>query len=303
VIQTISNTIRRALKSVQGGLRLSAEAAHQGASLTSRELASWLPAQGSADADLLPDLPTLVSRSRDLIRNHGIASGAMQTLVDNVCGAGLRLSSTPDYRALGRDKDWAEEWSQRVESLWRSWADTIECDAANSLTFSGLTAQVFRSALLNGESLALPLWVPNPTARFGTRVQVIEADRLSNPNLRIDTANLRGGVEIDSNGAPVAYWIRKSHPGDALIGGALFDAEWERVPAFTPWGRRRVIHVHDKERTGQTRGKPMLSSVLLTRRFFSSRKDFHAAIGVSWRTVDRSAVRMAVMVLRPVRVS
>jgi photosystem II stability/assembly factor-like uncharacterized protein len=43
--------------------------------------------------------------------------------------------------------------------------------------------------------------------------------------------------------------------------------------------------------------------VLLTRRFFSSRKDFHAAIEVSWRTVDRSAVRMAVMVLRPVAVS
>ncbi len=26
---------------------------------------------------------------------------------------------------------------------------------------------------------------------------------------------------------------------------------WERVPAFTPWGRRRVIHLHAKERTGQ----------------------------------------------------
>ena len=41
------------------------------------------------------------------------------------------------------------------------------------------------------------------------------------------------------------------------------------------------------------------SPVLLTRRFCSSREDFHAAIGVSCRTVDRRAVRMAVMVLRP----
>ena len=46
-----------------------------------------------------------------------------------------------------------------------------------------------------------------------------------------------------------------------------------------------------------------LRAVLLTRRFFSSRKEFHAATGVSWRTVDRSAVRMAVMVLRPAAVS
>ncbi len=261
MIQTISNTIRRALKSVQGGLRLSADAAHQGASLTSRELASWLPSQGSAGADLLPDLPTLVARSRDLIRNHGIASGATQTLVDNVVGGGLRLSATPDYRALGKDKDWAEEWSQQVESLWRSWAETTECDASNSLTFAGLTAQVFRAALLNGEALALPLWMPQPNMRFASRVQVIESDRLSNPNLRMDTTNLRGGIEIDKFGAPVAYWLRKSHPGDALLGGALFGGEWERVPAFTAWGRRRVIHVHDKERTGQTRGKPILSAV------------------------------------------
>ncbi len=45
------------------------------------------------------------------------------------------------------------------------------------------------------------------------------------------------------------------------------------------------------------------SPVLLVRRFFSSREDFHAATGVNGRTVDRSAVRMAVMVLRPAAVS
>jgi hypothetical protein len=44
-------------------------------------------------------------------------------------------------------------------------------------------------------------------------------------------------------------------------------------------------------------------SVLLTRRFFSFREDFHAATGVSCRTVERSAVRMAVVALRPETVS
>ena len=43
--------------------------------------------------------------------------------------------------------------------------------------------------------------------------------------------------------------------------------------------------------------------VLLTLQIFSGREDSHAAIGVSCRTVDRSAVRMAVMVLRPAAVS
>jgi pimeloyl-ACP methyl ester carboxylesterase len=44
-------------------------------------------------------------------------------------------------------------------------------------------------------------------------------------------------------------------------------------------------------------------TVLLTRRFFPARKDFHAASEVSCRTVDRSAVRMAVIALRPAAVS
>jgi capsid protein len=63
---------------------------------------------GSPDSDLLEELPTLVSRSRDLARNHGVASGAIQTLVDNVVGTGLRLSALPDYKALGKDKEWAD---------------------------------------------------------------------------------------------------------------------------------------------------------------------------------------------------
>jgi RNA-directed DNA polymerase len=46
-----------------------------------------------------------------------------------------------------------------------------------------------------------------------------------------------------------------------------------------------------------------LRSVLLTQRIFSSRKDSQAAIGVSCRTVARSAVGIAVVALRPDAVS
>ena len=115
------------------------DTAHRAASTMARELSSWTPVAASPDADLLDELPTLVSRSRDLVRNHGVAAGAIQTHVDNVVGTGLRLSATPDYRALGRDKAWADDWSRSTEALWRAWAETTDCDAAQSLTFHGLT--------------------------------------------------------------------------------------------------------------------------------------------------------------------
>lgn len=244
------------------GSPLVSDTAHRAASLTARELSSWRPVAGSPDADLLGELPTLVSRSRDLTRNHGVAAGAVQTLTDNVVGTGLRLSALPDYKALGKNKEWADNWSRKTEALWRSWADTTECDAARSLTFNGLTTQMFRSGLINGEALALPLWLPQRGQTFATTLQLVEPDRLGNPGDRLNDTKIRGGIEVDCYGAPLAYWIAKSHPGDRLFGVNDSSLKYERIPIRTRFGRQRVIHVHDKERTGQHRGKPILTSVM-----------------------------------------
>lgn len=244
------------------GKVMASDTAHRAASYRARELASWLPGLGSADSDLLGELHTLVSRSRDLTRNHGIAAGAMQTLVDNIIGTGLRLVAAPDYRVLGRTKEWADEWATQVESHWRGWAEHTWCDAAQSLNFNGLTSQIFRSTLINGEALALPLWLPATDKPFATTLQLIEPDRLCNPQGQPDSRYLRGGIEIDRYGAPQAYWLRTIHPGDALLGLAANSEEWQRIPVKTAFGRLRLIHVHDKERTGQTRGKPILTSIM-----------------------------------------
>jgi lambda family phage portal protein len=38
--------------------------------------------------------------------------------------------------------------------------------------------------------------------------------------------------------------------------------QWERIPAETVWGRKRVIHCMAQERVDQTRGKPLLAPVI-----------------------------------------
>jgi lambda family phage portal protein len=78
---------------------------------------------------------------------------------------------------------------------------------------------------------------------------------------------MRAGIEINAYGAPLAYWIKKTHPGDSFVGAATFAwmaaaDDWRRIPTLTPWGRKRVLHIHDKERTGQSRGKPLFSAVM-----------------------------------------
>lgn len=123
------------------------DTSYKGASLSAKELLSWRPLRHSADVELDGELSTLVARSRDLIRNNGIASGAIQTLVDNVIGNGLKLVSIPDHRILGLDLDYLEEWARKVESLWRIWSESVYCDASRKLNFNSQTALIFRSVI------------------------------------------------------------------------------------------------------------------------------------------------------------
>ncbi len=247
--------------------RITASAPHAAAALDDRTMATWNPAPGSPDADLLEDLEVLVPRSRDLVRNNGLASGGLQTLTDSILGHVLRLAAKPNWRLLGRSQEWADEWVANVESLFRDWGETTECDAGRQMTLLGVSTQALRGAFLNGDSIGIPHWLPRPAfSRWGTRLQVIEGDRLDTPPALIREPNIRGGVEIDRLGAPVAYWIRKTHPGD-VHGFRTFTSlaaidDFVRIPAFTKWGRRRVIHLHDPERSGQSRGKPILTAIM-----------------------------------------
>jgi lambda family phage portal protein len=236
--------------------------AYAAASWSHPDVRGWAPSQGSADSDLLPELATIVRRSRDLERNHGVAGGARQTVLDNVLGCGLWLAPTPDYTVLGKDRKWASAWRKPVKAKWRLWAETAYCDAGETLTLDGLATVMFNGAWLNGESLALPLWLPTPSYPAATRLQTIEADRLSNPQGRTDGPNLRGGVTINEYGAPQGYWIRNAHPGERFIYADAKALQWTLVPAYTSWGRRRVIHAYDPMRAGQRRGVPALAGVL-----------------------------------------
>lgn len=239
------------------------ETAHRSASWTARELASWRPSIGSADLDLLPELPTLAGRGRDLERNHGVAHGAVDTLVDNVVGTGFACNPTPDYVALGKTKAWADAWSEKTAARWRNYAESTAFDAGRRLNFHGTTRLLFRTEVVEGDACALPLWRPDRGERFATCFQVVDPARLSNPDGTWDTPTLRGGVEIDpSTTEALRYHVRKAHPFDA---GALQPSgawSWEAIPARDPTGRPRFLHLYELERPGQTRGKPAMSSVM-----------------------------------------
>lgn len=249
------------------------------------ELRDWTPGAGSPDADLDGDRRAIVARARDLERNDALVSGAVQSLKDSALGFGLDFQSMPNYRALGISREQAQDAAARIEAIWQEWSDDRDaCDVTGQLPFGALTRQSVQSDLVNGESLALALWLPERQRRLGSRfatvLQVVEADRLSNPQDRIGDPLLRDGVEVDSYGAPVAYHIQSAHPGDSFMSWGMAAAEWQRVPLRGPGGRRVVIHSFDQKRPGQHRGVSVFAPVMteLKQRARFQRAELQAAV-------------------------
>lgn len=244
----------------RASIRAYGDTAHDAAS-RDKELRHWNPKPTSADSALLPELTTIVPRSDDLVRNEPLARSGVNASVDAVVGGGLLPRPNPDWVALGKSKEWADEWSRRVRSLFTSYLHSRYFDATRTSTFDDQTRLHFRTKLVKGESLALPLWIENPNSPWCTAFLAVDPDRISNPNWMPDSDTMRGGVEIDQYGAPVAIHVQKAHPADAAF-GFVNNWEWERIPIETEWGRRRVLHIFDRERADQHRGLTSLSAVM-----------------------------------------
>lgn len=232
------------------------DAAYTGASVSDPSIGSWRPGLQPSDDELRFEREMLTARSRDLDRNNGVAAGIAQTYIDNIVGVQLRLSSIPDHVVLGRDKDWAREWASQVEARWRTYAASKEFDAAGQMDFTQASNMVLRGAVHDGEAVALPMWREDRRTR--TCFMFIDPERLGDP---FGAQSIGGddGVERNEFGEPTAYWIRRRHPYAWRVG----DQEgFDRVPARFPWGRRRVLHVFDKQRSSQSRGKSWFSAVM-----------------------------------------
>lgn len=220
----------------------------------------WAPGLGDADADQLRDLPNLRAYSRDLVRTSPIACGAVETQLAHIVGTGLTLQSRIDYEALGMDEDAAAEWQRTTERLFRLWAGSTFADAMGQLDFYELQNLAERSKVESGDSFVVLAGIERPGWPFRLALQVIEADRASNPNNAQDTDRLTQGIERDENMAPVAVHFADRHPGRGLARSA--PTKWQRVPFRSPTGRRLVLQHMRRLRPGQTRGMPELAPII-----------------------------------------
>ena len=248
-----------AARRLQSRVTMAAVGGYHGGKTDRRALTAWHRSGGSADADTLGELQTLRAGSRDLVRNSPIAGGAISTTTTNVVGTGLTLQSQIDAEALGMDDEEAAAWQRTTEREFRLFSESPDCDVTRRQNLYGLQTLAFRSTLESGDVLCLLPHVRRPGRDYTLALQLVEADRLSNPTFKPDTPALSSGVEMDGFGAPVAYHVCRTHPGDLMS----VTRQWDRVPAYGPSsGRKNVIHLYTQLRIGQTRGVPYLAPVI-----------------------------------------
>lgn len=236
---------------------------YTGARKDRRQTQAWQTVDGSADQVTLPDLPELRERSRDLIRNAPLATGAINTVVTNVVGTGLKLQSRIDRDVLkgvlGNTEEEFEAFERAAEREFRYWAGSKDCDATRGQNFAGLQDLAFRSVLEAGDVFVLRKFVQRPGLRYGTCLQLVEGDRVINPNWQRDTPSLAGGVEKDALGSPLAYHVLQAHPGEATNPKSRV---WVRLRAYDKDGNWLVNHLARPIRVGMTRPAPYLAPVI-----------------------------------------
>jgi lambda family phage portal protein len=249
---------------------------YDAADITGEHMATWQPYLWSPDGERNIYRDRIVSRVRDVARNDGWASGGLTRILDSAIGANFRPLSKPDYRALaastgikGFDAQWAKEFGSVAESYYRTW--TMDpgrwCDAQRAMTMPQIYYVGFRHKLLDGDAVAHLPWLPDRIgmgrARYATTVQLIDPDRLSNPQMQFDQQTMRGGVKVDDWGVATGYFIRRAHQGDWFSAGK--SVEWDLIPRETDWGRPVIIHDFDHERAGQHRGGTGILAPVLQR--------------------------------------
>lgn len=230
-----------------------------GASRTNNDVAGWDYYGGSHKEDIENNLSILRQRSRDLYMGVPLATGAIKTCRTNVIGSGLRLKARVDRSVLHLSEKRAQKLETQIEKEFAVWAESPDCDLQRLDNFYELQQLCFLNWLLSGDVLVTLPTTKRAKMPYDLRVNLIEADRLSNPQEAFNP-RIIGGVEVNDMGEVVAYHISTHHP----LSWDCVERKWERVEAYgAKTGRRNVLHIMQRERIGQRRGVPFLSSVLV----------------------------------------
>lgn len=254
-LRRLENKVR-----MEAALRFFGPGQYTGARTDRPATKNWTPRLGGPNSDSAPDLPGLRARSADLERNSPLATGAVHTIVTTTVGVGLKATARIDRELLGLSDEAADAWERKADRIFDWWCDSKACDVSGRHTFYQLQDLALRSTVVRGDALGIRRFVERPGEVLATKLQLVEGDRISTPDGRVDDEQLFLGVELDRDGRHVRYHVRDVDPGDYNFRGAR---SWTAVNVIGPEsGELRALLIARPTRVGQIRGVPALAPVI-----------------------------------------
>jgi capsid protein len=178
----------------------------------------------------------LVRKSRHFERNNGIAIRMSEVFAQFTVGAhGIVFAPSSSDPA----------WNSAASESLKRWGRFA--DIASRQTFGALQAICAHRLFFDGEVFVVKKFekVGN---RIFPRLHLLETQRVATPPdmWGKDDVNIHDGIEVDSNGRPIAYYFKDEFSGD----------KYKRYDASN------VFHIFDQDRPGQLRGLPFLTPVM-----------------------------------------
>lgn len=204
--------------------------------------------KGSANAVVGKSAEALRVYARHLEQNYDVADGALDILVANTIGTGIR----PEPQVRNRDGEPSQEFNDALLDLWRDWIRKPE--VTGELDYYSAQRLAARSFFRDGEVFAQHVTGIGPKIDHMTRVpysiELIESDYC--PFLDDIRGRITQGVRHNAWGRPTAYQFYLEHPGDTHT----LSTETKMVSAD------RISHVKLVKRLRQTRGVSVFASVV-----------------------------------------
>lgn len=235
---------------------------HHGASRTKPAFLKWQSFSKSPHEDISENLELLRNRSRDLYMGGGpLGRGAIDRLVLNAVGSGLKLNSRLDDNSLKMDYQTVRELANKIENEFDYFASSKLCDFSHANNFYQLQVLALKSVLIDGECFAILTDEKTKNFPYNLRIMLIESERVKTPPNRPAGKMIDNGIELDNFGRPAAIWITNRNPYSEINYQPAI--EYKRVPIHGYFsGRRNVIHLMNPERISQHRGVPFLAPVI-----------------------------------------
>ena len=196
--------------------------------------------------------------ARDLVRNTPFAARAQQVIANNVVGDGI----------IWKVKASSKSSTEQMRRVLKAHLDTTKIDADGRQNLFGLQRLALNTVVDAGEVLI------RRRRRFRSdglplpfQIQVLEPDYIdTSKSAVLTTGEIREGIEYDSIGRRVAYWLFEQHPGDAVRFSRVSYTS-RRVPAS------EILHIYRQDRPGQMRGVSWFAPVALSLQDMSDHQD------------------------------